>query len=304
MLRLSLVTLITTVAMFPLMQVTATSACNTKVTAPSVPWYVKKEEFELHKLYKAALKEGGQVNVFAGGDMPNAAASMVEAFEKKFPGTKLNITVNLSKYYDELIDKQLALGGDASEPDMTHLQTVQNFPHINPLALTIFTALAKIRKATTGPPIFTSSQILSAPRFQSLKGLLKPELKDGKIIYTYPHDDDSVLYQFMRLIKQNGLDWFKHFLAQKPQAVRGTYTPAFYTTNGTSTATFNTMGSLNSQAGDALTTIVPKKTFFQSWTQMGAIFKKAKHPATAKLYAGWFLRFSEKFHVYIMVSTN
>ncbi|KAK9762833.1 hypothetical protein K7432_011047 [Basidiobolus ranarum] len=102
MLRLSLVTFVATVAILPFAEVTATPVCNTKAAAPSVPWYVKKEEIELRQLYKAALKEGGQLNFFAGDDLPNVAAGMVKAFEKKFPGMKLNITGNLSKYYNEI----------------------------------------------------------------------------------------------------------------------------------------------------------------------------------------------------------
>ncbi|KAK9759483.1 hypothetical protein K7432_017500 [Basidiobolus ranarum] len=79
-------------------------------------------------LYKSALKEGGLVSVFAGGDLPNGGAGLAKAFESKFPDTKLSITVDLSKFHDELIDKQLAMGGDALEPDVTHLQTVHDFP--------------------------------------------------------------------------------------------------------------------------------------------------------------------------------
>ncbi|KAK9761862.1 hypothetical protein K7432_012914 [Basidiobolus ranarum] len=269
---------------------------------PSVPSYVKLEEAELQRLYKDALKEGGLVTVFAGGDLPNGAADLAKAFETKFPGTKLNITVDLSKYHDELIDKQLAMGGDALEPDVTHLQTVQDFPRwksegalmqYKPIGFKYTYNPYKDPEGyywATNIYYFTNLVSTSLPEAQrpiEAVDYLKPEFKDGKIIYAYPHDDDAVLYQFMRLIKQNGQDWFKAYLAQKPLAVRGTTTPVYYINNGTSTVSFTTAGSLKPIPGEKATTIVPKTTFFQSWAQTGAIFKKAKHPATAKLYVSW-----------------
>ncbi|ORX97672.1 hypothetical protein K493DRAFT_300341 [Basidiobolus meristosporus CBS 931.73] len=92
------------------------------------PRYLKREEAELQRLYKEALAEGGKITVFAGGDLPNAGSDIVKAFESKFPGTMLNITTDLSKYHNQLIDTQLARGGDALEPDVTHLQTLHDFP--------------------------------------------------------------------------------------------------------------------------------------------------------------------------------
>ncbi|ORX98517.1 hypothetical protein K493DRAFT_349227 [Basidiobolus meristosporus CBS 931.73] len=211
--------------------------------------YLKREEAGLQRLYKEALAEGGKIAVFSGGDLPNAGSDIVGALESK--------------------------GGDALEPDVIHLQTLHDFPRWKSQG-----ALPKYKSAgfkhTYAPYKDINQQHHSWTK-----------LKWGKIIYTYPHDDDAVLYQFMQLIKQNGLKWFKAFLAQKPLLVRGAGAPAFYINNGTSLASFTTSGAFTPIKGAKSTTIVPKKTFFQSWAQAGAIFKKAKHPAGAKLYVSW-----------------
>ncbi|KAK9765026.1 hypothetical protein K7432_006985, partial [Basidiobolus ranarum] len=292
----------TAAAILPFALVNALPSSSARYSSSYVPSYVKREEAALQKLYKSALKEGGLVNVFAGGDLPNGGAGLAKAFESKFPGTKLNITVDLSKYHDELIDKQLAMGGDALEPDVTHLQTVHDFPRwksegvlmrYKPIGFKHTYNPYKDPEGyywATNVYYFTNLVSTTVPKAQrpiEAADYLKPEFKDGKIIYAYPHDDDAVLYQFMRLIQQNGQDWFKAYLAQKPLAVRGTNTPVYYINNGTSTVSFTTSASLNPTPGEKAATLVPKTTFFQSWAQTGAIFKKAKHPATAKLYVSW-----------------
>ncbi|KAK9761863.1 hypothetical protein K7432_012915 [Basidiobolus ranarum] len=291
-----------TVVILPFALVNSIPSEVARDSSSNEPSYVKQEEAELQRLYKDALKEGGLVTVFAGGDLPNATAYLVKAFESKFPGTKLNITVDLSKYHDALIDKQLAMGGDALVPDVTHLQTLQDFPRWKSQGALLqykpigFEHTYNPYKDPEGyywaTNIYYFSNLISTtvPKAQrpiEAADYLKPEFKDGKIMYTYPNDDDAVLYQFMRLIQQNGQDWFKAYLAQKPLIVRGTTTPLYCINNGTSLVSFTTARSLKSTPGEKDTTIIPKTTFFQSWPQTGAIFKKAKHPATAKLYVSW-----------------
>ncbi|KAK9763473.1 hypothetical protein K7432_009810 [Basidiobolus ranarum] len=266
------------------------------------PAYVKREEAALQKLYMDALEEGGHVNVFAGGDIPNAFEDLVTAFEKRFPGTKLNVKVDLSKIHNVLIDSQLAMGGDALEPDVTHLLSLQDFPRwkskgvlmkYKPIGFEHFYNPYKDMEGYYWPTnVFHFTNLVSntIPKNQrpiEAEDYLKPEFSGGKIIFTYPNDDDAVLYQFMRLIEQNGQDWFEAYLAQEPVVVRGTTSTIYYINNGTSLAAFTAPGSLNPKPGDKSVAIIPKKTYFQSWAQLGAIFKKAKHPAAAKLYISW-----------------
>ncbi|NPE53614.1 peptide ABC transporter substrate-binding protein, partial [Dickeya dadantii] len=80
----------------------------------------------LDEIYQSALKEGGTVTVYAGGDVQSQQAGFKQAFENRFPGIKLNVIVDYSKYHDARIDNQLAT--DTLIPDVVQLQTVQDFP--------------------------------------------------------------------------------------------------------------------------------------------------------------------------------
>lgn len=53
-------------------------------------------------------------------------AGLVSSFEALFPGLKLNLTVDLSKYHDSNIDRSWLAGNEYV--DVAILQTVQDFP--------------------------------------------------------------------------------------------------------------------------------------------------------------------------------
>lgn len=59
----------------------------------------------LDDLYQAALKEGGQLTVYAGGDEVTQGFGIQSNFERRFPGMKINIVVDLSKYHDARIEE-------------------------------------------------------------------------------------------------------------------------------------------------------------------------------------------------------
>ncbi|ORY03696.1 hypothetical protein K493DRAFT_297316 [Basidiobolus meristosporus CBS 931.73] len=141
----------------------------------------EREEAELQRLYKEALAEGGNITVFAGGDLPNTGSDIVMAFESKFAGTTYK-PIGFKHAYAPYKDKD------------GHYWATNIFYFKN----------------------LISNTIHGKQRPIEAKDCINPKLKGGKIIYTYPHDDDAVLYQLMQLIKQNGLKWFKAFLAQKP----------------------------------------------------------------------------------------
>ncbi|SCV54225.1 uncharacterized protein FFFS_11156 [Fusarium fujikuroi] len=56
------------------------------------------ETRSINQIYKAALKEGGVVTAWFGGDEKNQNDAVKNAFESAFPGMKLNLTTDLSKY--------------------------------------------------------------------------------------------------------------------------------------------------------------------------------------------------------------
>jgi len=69
---------------------------------------VQPEKRSMDELYQAALKEGGRLVVYAGGDTPEQQNGIKAAFEKRFPGITLDTVVDYSKVHDARIDQQLA----------------------------------------------------------------------------------------------------------------------------------------------------------------------------------------------------
>ncbi|KAK9768198.1 hypothetical protein K7432_001334 [Basidiobolus ranarum] len=311
--HLSFVLFTATAALLPFASANSRSLCAVKFRGTCEPPYVEAEEKEIERLYQDALEEGGHVNVLAGGDLPFASVGIVKAFEKRFPGTTLNITMDISKYHDVLIDRQLAQGGGALETDVAHLQTIQNFPRwksegrlmqYKPVGFSHLYDPYKDEEGYYWPThinFFTNLVSTSIPPDQrptEAQDYLKPQFFGGKIMYTYPNDDDAILYQFMKVIEENGEDWMRAFIRQKPIAVRGTGTPPFYINNGTCLVTFTSKSSLTPDATAKSLTLLPKKTFFQSWAQQGGIFNEAKHPAAAKLYVSWLTSYNVQKTLY------
>ncbi len=63
--------------------------------------------------------------LWAGGDAPNQMDWLKTAFESRFPGVTLDVTVDLSKFHDLRIDQELAAG--TLTPDVAMLQTTFDF---------------------------------------------------------------------------------------------------------------------------------------------------------------------------------
>ena len=83
------------------------------------------ETRSLDELHKAALAEGGDLLVYGGGDLPNGSAGTERAFNARFPGMKLRILVDRSKYHHVRIDNQLALGKLAC--DAAHILSINAY---------------------------------------------------------------------------------------------------------------------------------------------------------------------------------
>lgn len=84
------------------------------------------ETRSLDQIHEAALKEGGTVTVWHGGDETNQQDAIKKAFEARFPGMTLNVTVDLSKYHDVNADRQLAT--QDVYVDSIILQTLHDYP--------------------------------------------------------------------------------------------------------------------------------------------------------------------------------
>lgn len=87
---------------------------------------VAVETRTLDQIHAAALKEGGVVTVWGGGDERDGPNPLKTAFEARFPGMTLNMTIDLSKYHDGKINQQLAAKN--VYVDSVTLQTLHDFP--------------------------------------------------------------------------------------------------------------------------------------------------------------------------------
>ncbi|KAF5691735.1 ABC transporter [Fusarium circinatum] len=210
------------------------------------------ETRSINQIYKAALKEGG-----------------VNAFESAFPGMKLNLTTDLSKYLDGNIDQQLA--NNNVYVDTLALQTTQDFPRWKEGGALLYYAPAGFDKIYSG----LKDTDAAFYRYTEYK---------GKLALIYPNDDDLILFLFDKILNQYGESWFNKLFQQKPCWVRGAATPQTLVRDPKTPyiATFTSALGLTTGAG-SLNATYPKTSNFISWAQHTAILKNAPHPKGAKL---------------------
>ncbi|XMA19789.1 hypothetical protein WAI453_012580 [Rhynchosporium graminicola] len=115
-------------SLFRILSVAATVASLITAFDPQLGFnsFVEVETRSLDELHEAALKEGGLVTLWAGGDEKNKQDGLKTAFESRFPGMTLNVTVDVSKYHDGSLDQQIAT--DSLIVDNIVLQTLNDFP--------------------------------------------------------------------------------------------------------------------------------------------------------------------------------
>ncbi|MET8980084.1 extracellular solute-binding protein [Streptomyces sp. NPDC004539] len=255
----------------------------------------------LDQLYREAKAEGGSLVVYAGGDTANQQDGNKAAFEKAFPGIKLTVVVDYSKFHDARIDNQLSTG--TLVPDVVQLQTLQDFPRwkkegallsYKPEGFDkVHDAFKDSDGAWTGIFVDAFSIIYNADKVNGKPPLTANALLDAswknQIVSTYPNDDDAVLYLYRLIVDKYGWNWLSRFVAQKVTWVRGTQAPADQVEAGTKAVALGTDGALVPGAGVKTRFVVPEKDPFMAWAQRAAILKKAKHPAAAKLYLSWWL---------------
>lgn len=260
------------------------------------------ETRSLDELHKLALAEGGDLLVYGGGDLPNGSAGTENAFNKRFPGMKLRILVDRSKYHSVRIDNQLALGKLAC--DVSHILTIHSFDrwkaegHLMPYKPLgwqhvypdfkdpdgAYTAITVFAFATVFNPGLISEA--SAPR--DAPEFLDPKLK-GRIVLSYPHDDDAMLYQFDRIVADYGWGYMDALLKQGVKWVRGSAPARVAVGKGEYTVTFTASSPLAAPANATARLLLPRRDSFLSWPQPAAIFKTTRRPNSARLYLSWLL---------------
>ncbi|MEM1362142.1 MAG: ABC transporter substrate-binding protein [Pseudomonadota bacterium] len=258
----------------------------------------------LDELYADALAEGGELVLRAGGDEPSQIDYYLDMFKLRFPDLKVTHSVDVSINHAPRYDNARAAGGDANIPDVIQFQTLHDFSyyteqgHLEPYKPANWDKVFPDHRDPNGTwtglygVTFTNYVNLdlvdpeNPPR--DALDYLNPELR-GKIILTYPHDDDAVLYQFWMLKEAYGWDYLEKLVAQDPVWTRGTAMPYHAVNNGWHAASFTTFWAFENFPGLNTEFLLPKEDYFLTWFQTGAIPKQAKNKAAAKLYLNWML---------------
>jgi ABC-type Fe3+ transport system substrate-binding protein len=254
------------------------------------------EQQQLQALYEKAKAAGGKLTVYIGGDAPGQWDFIAKAFSAQFPDVQLHLVTDLSKYHDTRIDDQLA--NHDLVADAAILQTTQDFDRwkqqgdllrYKPIGWDDVYANAKDQDGYwTGAFYAAFSYVVNANQLpadpSAFRGtdLLQPAYK-GKLIFTYPNDDDAVLFSFKQIVDKYGWKWLRDVMAQDPAFVRGVPNATAGVANGTYLATAGAAGDARPNGVQVL----PASERFASWAQRGAIFKDAKHKAAAKLFMSW-----------------
>ncbi|MEU5153118.1 extracellular solute-binding protein [Glycomyces sp. NPDC021274] len=261
----------------------------------------REETRSLEELHQEALAEGGSLTVYAGGDTAQQQDGNKAAFEAAFPGVTATMVVDYSKFHDARIDQQLATG--TLVPDVAQLQTLQDFERWKDEGVLLHykpAGFSKVHKdfkdrhgAWTGIFVDAFSTIYNADEVGSRPPTTAADLLDeqwqGRIVSTYPNDDDAVLYLYKLIVDQYGWEWLAAFLEQNVAWVRGTQEPADQVEAGAAVIALGTDGMLTPAEGVKTRFVLPESDPFMAWAQRAAIFADAPHPAAAKLYLNWWL---------------
>ena len=274
---------------------TASASPNTAGSA-AAPVSAAAEQAQLQALYQKAKHEGGELTVYMGGDAPGQWDGISQAFEAQYPGIKLHLVTDLSKYLDARIDNQIATHNPVA--DVAILQTTGDFDRwkaegqllqYRPVGYKQVFANAKDPQGYwTGVFYGAFSYILnkavapSNPSSFTATDLLQPQYK-GKIVLTYPDDDDAVLFGFEQIVDQYGWGYLSKLMAQDPTFLRGVPGSAAGVASGKYLASIAVGGNANPNGEQ----VFSADETFNSWVQRGAILKQSRHKATAELFMSW-----------------
>ncbi|KAF7954073.1 hypothetical protein EAE96_005206 [Botrytis aclada] len=233
----------------------------------------------IDELYAKALKEDRKLVVASGGDAGAQGLGMKTAWAARFPKIALDLKVDLSKYHDSRIDR--AYWSNNETVDIAVLQTLNDFQRWKEEGRLMFykpptfTDLYSGETDLDGPflPVnigsfgtfpWDSTYVSASDAPTSYADLLDPKWK-GKIVATYPNDDDAIGYLFsIIIIEKYGFEWLNALAAQDVQWVRGTATPGFVMRDNHNNATTSASGSSPKGRVLSFTTYPPSnETYFQ-----------------------------------------
>ena len=247
------------------------------------------ESISLDALYQQAATEG-EVSAYLQGP-PQVYAGLVQAFEAKYPKIKVRIT---SGRYDLMpkIDAQMAAG--QMDADLAILQTTQDYVRwkrqgalqsFAPPDFNLIPTKLKDPEAQFLPVFlvmigfaYNSAQISEPDAPRTIPDFLKPAFK-GKIISTYPNDDDLTLYSNTLIVEKYGWGMIEKLLQQDMKFVRSHVLVAQETAKGERPATFDQISQFNK-----VSFVAPDDLPMPVYPITTGIFAKAPHPNAAKLF--------------------
>lgn len=257
-----------------------------------------EESRSLAELHAAALKEGGNLVVYHGGDTPTQQSYVADAFKAAYPDIKLTMVVDYSKYHNARVDNQLATKSLVA--DVVALQTLNDYPRwkkegkllaYKPAGFgQIFDGFKDREGAWCSHAVFTFSYFydsvllggVAAPT--TAKDLADPKYK-GLIASSYPHDDDAALFVYSRYVQAYGWDWVRKLAQNQVQFARGSHTPGEAVSSGRTP--IGVAGSAPFTGNVTAITGKDAGSDYLAWGQRIAILKDAPHPAAAKLFLNW-----------------
>jgi ABC-type Fe3+ transport system substrate-binding protein len=249
----------------------------------------RAESVSLDALYEQAATEG-EVSAYLQGP-PQVYAGLVQAFEAKYPKVKVRIT---SGRYDLMpkIDAQMVAG--KMEADLAILQTTQDYVRwkrqgalqsFAPPDFNLIPAKLKDPEAQFLPVFlvmigfaYNPAQISEADAPRTIPDFLKPAF-NGKIVSTYPHDDDLTLYSNTLIVEKYGWGMIEKLLQQDMKFVRSHVLVAQETAKGERPVTFDQISQFNK-----VSFVAPDDLPMPVYPITTGIFAKAPHPNAAKLF--------------------
>jgi ABC-type Fe3+ transport system substrate-binding protein len=258
---------------------------------------------ELEALYRAAKVEG-KITLYAGGPIAPYRKDANE-FSKVFPGIEFDIVTGFSNQISLRVDAQIA--ARKMEADVAILQTIQDFERWKRAdALTAYptpglSAVDRSFKDSDGTSIgvrvlaivysYNTDQVRPDRVPKSAIDFLDPWFR-GRVISTYPHDDDVTLYLYYTIVSKYGWDYMTRLMSNEPQFVRGHLGVAQGVASGKAVVSFDatagTTLSLKSNGGK-IDLAFPLEDRIPIWENRCAIFRGAPHENAARLFQAWLL---------------
>jgi ABC-type Fe3+ transport system substrate-binding protein len=256
----------------------------------------------MDELVRQALRDG-RLTV-AGGGPAALYTPWAAGFEKQYPGITVQVRGAFSSQLVADIDRQLESGAPAV--DVAILQTLQDFGRWKAAGALLKTdnpameQLAPDWRDDDGRylPIgvfalgygYDPRQVAARQVPSSAARFTDPRWR-GRVISTYPHQDDVTLYLYSVLAERHGWSFIDQLLASSPQFVNGHLGVAQGLAAGTAALSFDhiiSLGAADRRAG-RLAFTVPADDPMPVWPQNAAIFDGSPSPAAAKLFLRWLL---------------